>query len=171
MDRHSHHLTAESRLLVQASAERRHRGNQDEETVTSHWPSREDFTVRAGKERIEAYIQTWEIPSSWLHSLDFLHSTEDENSTIYHYRARFSTPTPSKPIQGTASVYFAVEAPQNKPKETPVEVHFIVESNRLVHTPGQCRFRERWLADVIESKALLGRAFEAAGFKHVATER
>ncbi|XP_072233449.1 A-kinase anchor protein 14 [Leuresthes tenuis] len=163
MDRYSQDLnyTAESLLLVKASLERHRRTNTQEdnsagsETDTIRWAACKYFTVHVGKEQIEAYIQTWEIPSSWLYSLDFLYSTEEEHYTIYHYRARFSTTTARKPIQGTASVYFAVEVSRNKPQTIPVEVHFIVESNRLIHTPGKSRFREKWLADVIESKALL----------------
>uniref|UniRef100_A0A4W6DBS5 Uncharacterized protein n=1 Tax=Lates calcarifer TaxID=8187 RepID=A0A4W6DBS5_LATCA len=86
--------------------------------------------------------------------------TEEEHHTFYHYRARFSTPTSRKPIQGTASVYFVVDVSKVKAQTLPVEVLFVVESNRLVHTPGRTRFREKWLADVIESKALLQKAVQ-----------
>ncbi|XP_018085418.1 uncharacterized protein LOC108698443 isoform X2 [Xenopus laevis] len=37
----------------------------------------------------------------------------------------------------------------------PVEVFFIFESTRLVHRPGQSRFREKWLKDIIESKLIM----------------
>ncbi|KAK2527363.1 Akap14 [Columba guinea] len=37
----------------------------------------------------------------------------------------------------------------------PVEVFFTLESSRLIHRPGQCRFREKWLKDIIENKIIL----------------
>ncbi|XP_038594809.1 A-kinase anchor protein 14 [Micropterus salmoides] len=125
-----------------------------------NWVVSKDFTIEVGKRQIGEYIKTWEMPPCWLYSLDFLYSTEEEHHTFYHYRARFSTSTPRKPIQGTAGVYFVVDISKVKPPTLPVEVHFIVESNRLVHTPGMTRFKEKWLADVIESKTLLRRAFD-----------
>lgn len=153
----------ECSLLVKASLERhRHTKNQEDNatgtgTDSCHWTSCKDFTVELGKEQIEGYIQTWEIRPCWLHSLDFLCTTDEEFLTFYHYRARFSTPTAQEPIQGTASVYFSVEVSKQKPQSLPVEVHFIVESSRFVHSPGKSRFKEKWLADVIESKTLVRR--------------
>uniref|UniRef100_A0ABM5EVT7 A-kinase anchor protein 14 isoform X2 n=1 Tax=Pogona vitticeps TaxID=103695 RepID=A0ABM5EVT7_9SAUR len=37
----------------------------------------------------------------------------------------------------------------------PVEVFFIVETNKLIHRPGKSRFKEKWLKEVIESKISL----------------
>lgn len=125
-----------------------------------NWVATKDFTVELGKKQIGEYIQSWEVQPCWLYSLDFLYRTEEEHHTFYHYRARFSTPTSRKPIQGTASVYFVVDVSKVKAQTLPVEVLFVVESNRLVHTPGRTRFREKWLADVIESKALLQKAVQ-----------
>lgn len=150
----------ESSLLVKASLDRyRHTKKQADSPDGSeiHWVSGKDFTIQAGEDQIEAYIQTWEMKSCWSHGLDFLFKTEEEYTTLYHYRARFSTVTARKPIQGTASVYFVVEVSKNKPEALPVEVHFVVESNRVVHTPGRTRFTEKWFTDIIESKALLRR--------------
>uniref|UniRef100_A0A3Q1GE06 Si:dkeyp-81f3.4 n=1 Tax=Acanthochromis polyacanthus TaxID=80966 RepID=A0A3Q1GE06_9TELE len=123
----------------------RHGNEQPPEVENIHWASCKDFTVEVGKEQIDSYIKTWEIQSCWLHSLDFLYRTEEEHYSFHHYRARFSTPTSRRPIQGTASVYFLVAISKVKPQTLPVEVHFIVESNRLVHTAGRSRFTERWL--------------------------
>ncbi|KAA8580083.1 A-kinase anchor protein 14 [Etheostoma spectabile] len=152
----------ESAHLVKTLLERHHhavtREQQDDSPgseMINNWVAGKDFTVEVGEKQIKEYIQTWEIQPRWLYSLDFLYSTEEEHHTFYHYQARFSTPTSRKPIQGTASVYFVVDKSKVKPQTLPVEVHFIVESNRLVHTPGRTRFREKWLADVIESKTLL----------------
>lgn len=153
-------MDAECSHLVKALLER-HRltRQQDEqppdEEANISWPACEDFTVEEGKKHIASYIKTWEIRPCWIFGLDFLSSTEEEYSTFYHYRARFSTPTPQRPIQGTASVFFAVDVSKVKPRTLPVQVHFVLESNRLVHTPGRTRFREKWLKDVIDNKTLL----------------
>uniref|UniRef100_A0A8C4I1Q9 Si:dkeyp-81f3.4 n=1 Tax=Dicentrarchus labrax TaxID=13489 RepID=A0A8C4I1Q9_DICLA len=157
-DRHSLNMnfTTESALLVKALLDRHRRtvmkeqvdNSADSETTRNvSWVACKDFTVEVGKKQIGEYIQTWEMQPCWLYSLDFLYSTEEEHDTFHHYRARFSTPTPRKPIQGTASVYFVVDISKVKPQTLPVEVLFVVESNRLVHTPGRTRFREKWLAD------------------------
>ncbi|XP_028427107.1 A-kinase anchor protein 14 [Perca flavescens] len=164
-DRDSFNLNfrPESAQLVKKLLERHHHAvtkeqlddSPDSEMRNNNWVAGQDFTVEVGEKQIGEYIQTWEIQPGWLYSLDFLYTTEEEHHTFYHYQARFSTPTSRKPIQGTASVYFVVDISKVKPQTLPVEVHFIVESNRLVHTPGRTRFREKWLADVIESKTLL----------------
>ncbi|KAK5849276.1 hypothetical protein PBY51_008928 [Eleginops maclovinus] len=152
-------LTTESAQLVKTLLEKhRHPVSPPSEMKTITWVAIRDFTVEVGIRQIEEYIQTWELQPCWLHSLDFICSSEEEHYTFYHYRARFSTLTWRKPIQGTASVYFAVDIPKVKPQTLPVEVHFVLESNRLMHTPGRTTFREQWLVDVIESKTLLRRA-------------
>ncbi|XP_053896404.1 A-kinase anchor protein 14 isoform X4 [Malaclemys terrapin pileata] len=62
-------------------------------------------------------------------------------------------------IQWASCKDFTVERGQQQIEEymstLPVEVFFILESNRLIHRPGQCRFREKWLKDIIESKRIL----------------
>lgn len=146
--------TTESAHLVKTLLER-HRRTVSKEQEGSSWVAINDFTVEVGKQQIREYIQTWEVQPCWLYSLDFIYTTEEDYDTFYHYRARFSTPTPQKPIQGTASVFFVVGISKVKPQTLPVEVLFVVESNRLVHTPGKTTFKEKWLVDVIESKALL----------------
>ncbi|XP_041820374.1 A-kinase anchor protein 14 [Chelmon rostratus] len=169
-ERHSLNLnfTTESAHLVEALLER-HRhpvtmeqvdNPPDSERRNIHWVAIKDFTVEVGKTQIGEYINTWEMQPGWLYGLDFLYSSEQEHHTFYHYRARFSTPSPRRPIQGTASVYFVMDISKVKPQTLPVEVLFVVESSRLVHTPGRTRFREKWLADIIESKTLLRRAVD-----------
>ncbi|XP_049892568.1 A-kinase anchor protein 14 [Epinephelus moara] len=162
-------ITTESARLVDSLLERRHctvtteqqeEDSSDSEMKNINWVACKDFTVEVGERQIGEYIQTWELQPCWLYSLDFLCSTEEEHHTIYHYRACFSIPTSRRPIQGTASVYFVVDISKIKPQTLPVEVRFIVESNRLVHTPGRSRFGEKWLVDVIESKTLLRRALD-----------
>ncbi|XP_030576585.1 A-kinase anchor protein 14 [Archocentrus centrarchus] len=151
-------LTAESAQLVKTLLDASPTEKLEMENI--HWAACKDFTVEVGEKQIGAYIQTWELPSCWLYSVDFLRSTEEEHRTFHHYQARFSTPTPRKPICVTASVYFVVDVSKVKPQTLPVEVRFIVESNRLVHTPGRTRFKEKWLTDVIESKISLRRVVD-----------
>nr|XP_020470056.1 A-kinase anchor protein 14 [Monopterus albus] len=165
MEEHTSNLnyTTESALLVKTVLERYRRTLTTEPEDSSphtemsniNWVASKYFTVDVGKKQIGQYIQTWDVQPRWLYSLDFLYTAEEDYHTFYHYRARFSTPSAQKPIQGTASVYFVVGVSKVKPETVPVEVHFVVESNRLVHTPGKTRFREKWLADVTESKTLL----------------
>uniref|UniRef100_A0A3P9BYH2 Si:dkeyp-81f3.4 n=2 Tax=Haplochromini TaxID=319058 RepID=A0A3P9BYH2_9CICH len=140
-------LTTESAQLVKTLLDRHHR-TEKAEMDDIPWAACKDFTVNVGEKQIGAYIKTWELPSCWLYSVDFVCSTEEEHRTFHHYRARFSTPTPRKPIRGTASVYFVVDVSKVKPQTLPVEVSFIVESNKLVHTPGRTRFRENFLCNL-----------------------
>ncbi|OCT65970.1 A-kinase anchor protein 14 isoform X1 [Xenopus laevis] len=120
------------------------------------WTPCKDFTVELGMKQIEEYISTWEFHESWLHCIDFLKEEEVEFSKLYHYRTRWSIPTRRKPIpRATACVYFTIQISKIKPLVLPVEVFFIFESTRLVHRPGQSRFREKWLKDIIESKLIM----------------
>lgn len=163
-DRLSLNLTIESETFEKRLKVRHRYCKTEEDTDEKRnfdWIACKDFTVEEGKRQIREYINTWDIQPRWVYSLDFLHSTEEEeHSIIYHYRSSFSTPTPLRPIQGTASVYFAVAVSKVMPDTLPVKVTFVIESNRLVHTPGITTFREKWLADVIKSKALLRRAVD-----------
>lgn len=123
------------------------------------WVSSRDFTVDVGREQIIDYIETWGLPPAWLYCVDALCTREDQNRSVHHYRANFSTPTREKPIVTRACVFFAVHVPKGGARaRCPVEVLFVVESNCLVHAPGRTTFREQWLTDVIESKNLLREA-------------
>ncbi|KAM9127243.1 A-kinase anchor protein 14 [Pangshura tecta] len=113
--------------------------------------------TREWKSYSVVYVQqTWEFHESWLHWSDYLQEEELKYSRRYHYRVRWSIPTRRKPIpRATACIYFIMEISKIKPPTLPVEVFFILESNRLIHRPGQCRFREKWLKDIIENKRIL----------------
>lgn len=157
-----HNLTLESAKLETAVKDRRlYSKTEGDEDKSFDWLACKDFTVEEGERQIREYISTWDIQPCWLYSLDFLCCTEEEEQSIFcHYRARFSTPSPQRPIQGTVSVYFVVAVSKVMADTLPVEVVFMIESNSLVHTPGRTAFREKWLADVIESKALLRRTVD-----------
>ncbi|XP_010079609.1 PREDICTED: A-kinase anchor protein 14, partial [Pterocles gutturalis] len=120
------------------------------------WTTGSSFTVERGRQQIEELISTWEVHESWLHWSEFLHEEELQYSKRYHYRVLWSIPTRRKPIpRATASVYFVIEISKIKPATLPVEVFFTLESSRLIHRPEQCRFREKWLKDIIENKIIL----------------
>lgn len=151
----------ESDHLVRALLERHRRSATKEQDISSpgdsgaNWAASKDFTADVGKEQIGSYIRSWRLPPRWLCALDYSHRTERDYFAFYHYRARFSRPTPQEPIPATASVYFVVGVSKVRARTEPVEVLYAVESGRRAHTPGHGAFREKWLVDVIESKALL----------------
>lgn len=122
------------------------------------WVAAKDFTMEVGKEQIVQFIQTWQLDPRWIYSLDFLYWTEEEDLTSYHYLANFSAPTPQVPIPTAAGVYFVMDVSRVGPQTEPIDVHYVVESNRLMHTPGGAEFTEKWLLDIIESKIALSQA-------------
>ncbi|XP_026783067.3 A-kinase anchor protein 14 [Pangasianodon hypophthalmus] len=120
------------------------------------WVACKDFTVSGGKTQIEEYMSTWEVEPRWLFSVEFVQESELEFEKQFHYRALWSMPTRRRPVaHSTACVSFTISLSKSKPPTTPVLVTFQLESSQTVHTPGKTRFREKWLKDVIESKALL----------------
>ncbi|XP_072191237.1 A-kinase anchor protein 14 [Excalfactoria chinensis] len=120
------------------------------------WTTCENFSVEKGRQQIEEYISTWELHESWLHCSEFLWEEDLQYSKKYHYRVLWSIPTRRKPIpQATASTYFVIEISKIKPITLPVDVYFFLESGRLIHRPERCRFREKWLKDIIENKLIL----------------
>ncbi|XP_072483126.1 A-kinase anchor protein 14 isoform X2 [Notamacropus eugenii] len=99
------------------------------------WITCKDFTVDLGRQQIEEYIATWEFDESWLHLSEYLEKEELEFCFRYHYRVRWSIPTSRKPIpRATACIYFLIEISKIKPKTLPVEVFYVLESNRYVHS-------------------------------------
>ncbi|XP_076860744.1 A-kinase anchor protein 14 [Brachyhypopomus gauderio] len=120
------------------------------------WVTSKDFTVELGEKLIKDYMGTWEMHPSWMCSTEFIQETELDFQKQYHYKAQWSIPTYRNPIpKSTASVYFVIILSKIRPQTQPVDVHYQIESNRTIHVPGKTRFREKWLKDVIESKALL----------------
>lgn len=120
------------------------------------WLTISEFTVERGEEKINDYIKTWNYEDSWLYCIDYLGKDEHEFDTRHRYRVRWSIPTRRKPIpRATACVYFAFKVSKIKPDHYPVEVFYVFEANRLVHRPGESRFREKWLKDIIESKVMM----------------
>lgn len=120
------------------------------------WLTIANFTVEKGKEKISEFVKTWNYEKSWLYCIDFLKEDDDKYSKKYRYQVRWSVPTRRKPIpRATACVYFTIDVSKIKPGEYPIDVYYVFEANRLVHKPGESRFRERWLKDIIESKVMM----------------
>lgn len=120
------------------------------------WVACKDFTISVGKTKIELYIGTWEVDPRWLFCVKFLQERELEFEKQFLYKALWSMPTRRCPVpKSTASVYFTISISKTKTHTMPVLVTFQVEASNTVHAPGKTRFREKWLEDVIESKALL----------------
>jgi len=125
------------------------------------WLSIGDFSVETAERKINDFIQTWKYDNSWQYCVDYLGVDEHEFDFRHRFRVRWSIPTRRKPIpRATASVYFTFQVSKIKPKSHPVDVYYVFETNRLVHRPGESRFREKWLKDVIESKVLMMQAVE-----------
>ncbi|XP_033127041.1 A-kinase anchor protein 14-like [Anneissia japonica] len=138
-----------------------YRETEDYEIKDIVWMTIEEFSVEEGEKKINEFVQTWDYEDSWLYCIDFLREEEDDFSKKYRYQVRWSIPTRRKPIpRATACVYFTIEVSKMKPKHFPVDVYYIFETNRLVHKPGQSRFRSRWLKDVIENKTLMMNAID-----------
>ncbi|CAF3732477.1 unnamed protein product [Rotaria magnacalcarata] len=87
---------------------------------------------------------------SWLYAIDFLERKSLEFNYLYIYRVRYSIPTRRQPIpRQTVSVYFTIDVSKIKPKNTIVHVSFVFETMRVVYHPGEFRFRQNWLEDII----------------------
>lgn len=128
----------------------------DYEIQNIEWLTIEEFSEKRAEEKIHEFIKTWDYQDSWQYCIDYLGEDEHEFDMRYRFRVRWSIPTRRKPIpRATACIYFTFEVSKIKPKDHPVEVYYVFETHRLVHRPGQSRFREKWLKDVIESKVIM----------------
>ncbi|XP_071838693.1 A-kinase anchor protein 14-like isoform X2 [Apostichopus japonicus] len=134
----------------------------EEHTISNiEWLKIDEFTIEKATQKIEEFVNTWEFEEAWLHCIDFLREEEDEYSKIYRYQVRWSIPTRRKPIpRATACVYFTIEVSKIRPGSYPVEVYYVFETNRLVHKPGESRFREAWLKNIIENKIMMMEAIK-----------
>ncbi|XP_065056601.1 A-kinase anchor protein 14-like [Rhopilema esculentum] len=120
------------------------------------WLTGKEFTIEAGKNKIDEFLKTWERDAGWLYCIDYLGKEEHDCDFRYRYKVMWSIPTRRKPIpRATASVYFTMKVNKFKPKTFPVDVYYIFETNTLVHRPGECRFQQKWLKDIIDSKIIL----------------
>nr|XP_002129712.1 A-kinase anchor protein 14-like [Ciona intestinalis] len=127
--------------------------NETPKTDNITWVSCQKFNQDEGVENIEKFVATWKRDSAWLYCIDFLNEEEHDYDRRFNFRVRWSIPTRRKPIpRATASVYFTIKVSKIKPQSLPVEVYYVFEGSRLVHRPGNSRFREVWLKNVVSSK-------------------
>ncbi|KAK6195240.1 hypothetical protein SNE40_000710 [Patella caerulea] len=126
------------------------------EVKNINWLTIEEFSIQMAEEKIKEFIETWAYQDSWLYCVDFLGKDSHDFDHRYRFRVRWSVPTRRKPVpRSTACVYFTFVVSKIKPKDHSVDVFYVFETNRLVHRPGQSRFREKWLKDIIENKVMM----------------
>ncbi|XP_068819207.1 A-kinase anchor protein 14 [Capricornis sumatraensis] len=107
------------------------------------WITHGEFTEEKGRQQVEEFVLNWEYQDRWKHYTEFLRKEDMFHSFYYIYCVRWSIPTARRPIaQITASVYFTIKVNKNKPLAVPTR-------------PGEIRFREKWLRDIIEAKYVL----------------
>ncbi|CAF0863527.1 unnamed protein product [Rotaria sordida] len=88
--------------------------------------------------------------NSWLYAIDFLQRKSLEFNDLYIYRVCYSIPTRRQPIpRQTVSIYFTIDVSKIKPKNTPVQISFVFETMRVIYHPGNFRFRQNWLQNII----------------------
>ncbi|CAH8513962.1 unnamed protein product [Dicrocoelium dendriticum] len=120
------------------------------------WPTIEEFNQDLGLKSMEECIKGWQLEEPWLHCTDAISVEDATYEKLYRYRVRWSIPTRRAPIpRATASVYFTIEVSKVKPKNHEVDVYYQLETFRTKHRPGSTRFSEKWLHDLIASKARL----------------
>ncbi|KAF8567315.1 hypothetical protein P879_02981 [Paragonimus westermani] len=120
------------------------------------WPTIGEFNKELGLKKIEEYMKGWQLHKNWLHCTDVLSVQDGPYDVFYRYRVRWSIPTRRQPIpRATASIYFTLQVSKIKPKTQQIGVYYQVEAFRTMHRPGNTRFCEQWLRDVIDSKARL----------------
>ncbi|KAF5271288.1 hypothetical protein FQR65_LT05303 [Abscondita terminalis] len=131
--------------------------------ATIKWPRISEFTIEVGESSINDFILTWSYDEKWLYCVDFLIAQSDEYSDYYLYEVKWSIPTNQYPIpQATASVFFTIEVSRFKPTFCPVQVSYVFESSKLVHSPGEIQFKESFLFDIIDAKLCLYKSFTKA---------
>jgi len=105
------------------------------------------ISEESGIETIENIVKGWDVNECWLHCTDFIEKTDD----AYQFRVRWSIPTRRKPIPAaTACVYFTIDTSQKE-----ATISYVLEAQRLIHTPDKSVFREKWLKDIISTKTMM----------------
>jgi len=96
---------------------------------------------------VDDIVKKWDVNECWLYCIDFLEKT----GTQLQFRVKWSIPTRRKPIpSATAAVYFTIDISKKD-----AEIFYVLEAQRLIHTPGKSVFREKWLKDIITTKTMM----------------
>jgi len=120
-----------------------------------NWPTNAAFTPAEGLVAIKQFVAKWQLDEQWLSCIDHINTTEKEFAIEHKYNVRFSIPTRKKPIPtATASVFFTLtQSTVTGTASEPMSVAYQVEGFRLSQSPGAFTFQQRWLYEVLESKA------------------
>ncbi|KAI5743196.1 hypothetical protein M8J77_015604 [Diaphorina citri] len=118
------------------------------------WPTKREFNLTVGGQRIRDYIQTWELNKKWGFSIDLLDIRQDASSRYYVYEVQWCIPTLQHPIPScSVSVYFIYQISKYLPPNYHVTVTYIIEGSTRQHSVHDVPvFHEKWLTHVLEAK-------------------
>jgi len=119
-------------------------------------PPSSQFTPEKGLTLVNHLVDSWNLNRAiWERHSELVNVEETPNSASHTYKVVFYPVCKAKRyIQITASVDFNLIV-NHLDGEIPVKVEFRLEGQRYRHEPGQFRFREKWLIDIIEHKKKL----------------
>lgn len=123
----------------------------------------------SGIKVVDEIVKKWDINECWLYCIDFMEKTDTTYQFRYYdyklpflnqflvslyfliFRVKWSIPTRRKPIPAaTASVYFTIDISKSE-----ADIFYVLEAQRLIHTPVKSVFREKWLKDIVTTKTLM----------------
>jgi len=119
-------------------------------------PISKEFSKDQGIILVEHIIETWNLSSAlWERHIELINDENSPNMLLLCYKVIFYPIGKTKRyIQITACVDFTLTISHLDP-QIPVKVEFRLEGQRFRHEPGQFRFREKWLSDIIDHKKKL----------------
>lgn len=120
------------------------------------FPASAEFNKEQGLAIVEHIVDSWDLNCAlWERHLELTSEENSPNTSLLLYKAIFYPICKTKRyIQITASVDFTLTTNHLDP-QAPIRVEFKLEGQRFKHEPGQFRFREKWLMDIIEHKKKL----------------
>jgi len=126
------------------------------------WLSRKDYTEQQAIHQINTFIQPWQRSSEWLYCIDFVSKKDQNYSTEYTFRVRWSIPKPDRPIpKASASVYFTFKLLKNMPEDIAGSVNIKYECNTMDSDSEKFVFKEECLHRILRAKeeSLRGQTF------------
>lgn len=117
------------------------------------WPNNVQLNYMTGMEAIERYIESLNYDTSLSYCLNFIMQKIEKLSSTYIYEVKWSMPTKEQPVQlATASMYFCLKSFIGVDNTCPIDVSFVYDFTHQVLRPGEAKFRDGWLLDIIRSK-------------------
>lgn len=119
-------------------------------------PNSSQFNKELGPILINRIVDSWDLNCAvWERHVELVNIEDSPTQINYGYKVVFYPMAKAKRyIQITASVDFNLLVNRLDPN-SPIKVEFRLEGQRYRHEPGQFRFREKWLLDIIEHKKKL----------------